>query len=127
MDLGCLSESKFTLFIHLFFGRYYQTLPPVMIQTCLLFILVNFRFRSRAGFTIHICKNPDTGRPVFTPATVASLLIFFVFALQCMSTLAIMRRETNTWRWPLFAFGYLLVLAYGASFVTYRIVGSLAI
>jgi ferrous iron transport protein B len=66
--------------------------------------------------------DPDTGEKVFTPATVASLLVFFVFALQCMSTLAIMRRETNSWRWPAFAFSYLLVLGYGASFVTYRIV-----
>ena len=47
----------------------------------------------------------------------ASLLVFFVFALQCMSTIAVMRRETNSWRWPAFAFGYLLALAYGASFV----------
>jgi len=59
---------------------------------------------------------PD-GRPVYTPGTVAALLVFFVFALQCVSTLAIMRRETNSWRWPAFAFGYLLVLAYGAAFV----------
>jgi len=66
--------------------------------------------------------DPETGRKVFTPATVASLLVFFVFALQCVSTLAIIRRETNSWRWPAFAFGYLLVLAYGASFVAYRIV-----
>lgn len=66
--------------------------------------------------------DPNTGRKVFTPATVASLLVFFVFALQCVSTLAIIRRETNSWRWPAFAFGYLLVLAYGASFATYRIV-----
>jgi ferrous iron transport protein B len=65
----------------------------------------------------------ETGKPVFDPPTVASLLVFFVFALQCMSTLAIMRRETNSWRWPAFAFGYLLVLAYGASFATYRLVG----
>lgn len=64
----------------------------------------------------------DTGEPVYTPATVASLLVFFVFALQCMSTLAIMRRETNSWRWPAFAFGYLLTLAYVASFVTHRVV-----
>jgi ferrous iron transport protein B len=42
-----------------------------------------------------------------------------------MSTLAIMRRETNSWRWPAFAFGYLLVLAYGASFATHRVVESL--
>ena len=64
--------------------------------------------------------DPRTGRPVFTGATVASLLVFFVFALQCMSTLAVLRRETNSWRWPAFAFSYLLALAYGASFATYR-------
>jgi ferrous iron transport protein B len=69
--------------------------------------------------------DPRTGANVFTPATVASLLVFFVFALQCMSTLAIIRRETNSWRWPVFAFSYLLALAYGASFVTYRVVTSL--
>jgi ferrous iron transport protein B len=63
-----------------------------------------------------------TQQPVFTTATVAALLVFFVFALQCMSTLAVMRRETNSWRWPAFAFTYLLALAYGASFVTHRVV-----
>jgi ferrous iron transport protein B len=67
----------------------------------------------------------DTGQPVFTPATVGSLLIFFVFALQCTSTLAIMRRETNSWRWPAFAFAYLFVLAYGASFATHRVITAL--
>ena len=67
-------------------------------------------------------RHPGTGELVFTSATVASLLVFFVFALQCTSTLAVMRRETNSWKWPAFAFGYLLVLAYVASFVTYRIV-----
>jgi ferrous iron transport protein B len=70
-------------------------------------------------------SDPETGRPVYTPATVASLLVFFVFALQCASTLATMRRETNSWRWPAFAFGYLLALAYAASFVTHRVVGAL--
>jgi ferrous iron transport protein B len=69
--------------------------------------------------------DPRTGRKVFTPATVASLLVFFVFALQCMSTLAVMKRETNSWRWPAFAFSYLLFLAYGMSFATYRIVSAL--
>jgi ferrous iron transport protein B len=64
--------------------------------------------------------HPETGRPVFTPATVGALLVFFVFALQCTSTLAIMRRETNSLRWPAFAFAYLLLLAYTASFVTHR-------
>ncbi len=71
-------------------------------------------------------RDPRTGERVFTPATVASLLVFFVFALQCTSTLAVMRRETNSWRWPAFAFGYLLALAYGASFLTYRIVDALS-
>ena len=69
--------------------------------------------------------DPRTGEKVFDAPTVASLLVFFVFSLQCMSTLAIMRRETNSWRWPAFAFSYLLALAYGASFATHRIVGSL--
>jgi ferrous iron transport protein B len=70
--------------------------------------------------------DPRTGRPVFSAATVASLLVFFVFALQCMSTLAILRRETNSWRWPAFAFSYLLVIAYAASFATYRIATALS-
>ena len=71
-------------------------------------------------------RNARTGAPLFDAATVAALLVFFVFALQCASTLAIMRRETNSWRWPAFAFGYLLYLAYGASFLTHRLVGALA-
>ncbi len=66
--------------------------------------------------------DPRTGEKVFDAATVASLLVFFIFALQCMSTLAVMRRETNSWRWPAFAFGYLLVLAYTASFAAHHIV-----
>jgi ferrous iron transport protein B len=70
-------------------------------------------------------RDPRTGALVFTPPTVAALLVFFVFALQCMSTLAVMRRETNSWRWPLFAFAYLLALAYAASFATHRAISAL--
>ena len=69
--------------------------------------------------------DPHTGERVFKPATVASLLVFFVFALQCMSTIVVMGRETNSWRWPAFAFGYLFALAYGASFLTHRVVSAL--
>ena len=69
--------------------------------------------------------HPDSGEPIYSPATVAALLVFFVFALQCMSTLAVMQRETGTWRWPAFAFGYLLALAYAASFATHRLVSAL--
>jgi ferrous iron transport protein B len=68
--------------------------------------------------------DPRTGRAVFDPPTVASLLVFFVFALQCLSTLAIMARETNGWRWPAFAFSYLLALAYAASWLTHRLVAT---
>jgi ferrous iron transport protein B len=68
--------------------------------------------------------DPRSGQRVFTPATVAALLVFFVFALQCLSTIAVMRRETNSWRWPAFAFGYLLTLAWTASFATHALVSA---
>jgi len=64
------------------------------------------------------------GRPVFDAPTVAALLVFFVFALQCTSTIAIIKRETNSWRWPAFAFTYLFALAYGMSFVAHRLVAA---
>lgn len=60
------------------------------------------------------------GSPVWTPLTGLSLMIFFLLACQCMSTVAIVRRETNSWRWPIFMVGYMLVLAYVASFVTFQ-------
>ncbi len=66
-------------------------------------------------------RDPRTGRPTFTLATALALLVFFVFALQCMSTVVVMARETGSWRWPALAFSYMLALAYGASFVTYRL------
>ena len=62
---------------------------------------------------------PD-GTPVFTPLVAVSLLVFFVFALQCMSTLAIARRELNSWVWPAVMWGYMFVLAYGFSFAIYQ-------
>ncbi len=54
-------------------------------------------------------------------ATGLSLLIYFVFAMQCFSTLAVARRETNSLKWPMVMFGYMTALAYGASFITYRL------
>ena len=54
-------------------------------------------------------------------ATAYALLAWFVFAPQCLSTLAVVRRETNSWRYPLFMTAYLFVLAYAAAFVTYRV------
>ena len=60
------------------------------------------------------------GSLVWTPLTALTLMVFFVLAMQCMSTVAIVRRETNSWRWPLFMIGYMTVLAYVAAFITYQ-------
>ncbi len=71
-------------------------------------------------------RDRESGAKIYTPGTVAALLVFFVFALQCTSTIATLARETNSWRWPAFAFCYLLALAYGASFAAYRITNALS-
>ena len=60
------------------------------------------------------------GTPVWTPLTALSLMVFFVLAMQCMSTLAIVRRETNSWGWVIFMFAYMTVIAYLASLLTYQ-------
>ncbi len=70
--------------------------------------------------------DPRTGAPAFTLPTALSLLVFFVFALQCTSTIAIMARETGSWRWPALAFGYMLSLAWVGSFVTYHLARAFA-
>jgi ferrous iron transport protein B len=57
----------------------------------------------------------------FDLPTAAALLVFFAFALQCMSTVAVMRRETNGWKWPALQFFYMLTLAYVGAFVAYRV------
>ncbi|HXI24197.1 MAG TPA: ferrous iron transport protein B [Pyrinomonadaceae bacterium] len=64
-------------------------------------------------------KRPD-GSLVWTPLVGLSVMIFFLLACQCMSTVAIVRRETNSWRWPIFMVSYMLVLAYVASLITYQ-------
>lgn len=63
----------------------------------------------------------DDGRPVWTPLTALTLMVFFVLAMQCMSTVAVVRRETNSWSWPLFMIAYMTGLAYLVSFATYQI------
>lgn len=62
---------------------------------------------------------PD-GNPVYTPTVCVSLLVFYVIALQCVSTIVVVRRETNGWKWPLFQLGYLTAFAYLASLVIYQ-------
>ena len=60
------------------------------------------------------------GEPVYTPLVAVSLLVFFVLALQCMSTLAIAKRETNTWKWPAVMWLYMTGLAYLFSLIVYQ-------
>lgn len=67
---------------------------------------------------------PRAGQPLFTPPVVASLMVFFMFALQCLSTMAVMRRETGTWKWPLIAWGYMFGLAWVLAFLTRLLVGA---
>ena len=62
----------------------------------------------------------EDGSPAWTPLVALSMMVFFVLAMQCMSTVAVVRRETNSWRWPLFMIAYMTVLAYIASFITYQ-------
>jgi ferrous iron transport protein B len=65
---------------------------------------------------LHGLTTPS-GRKVYDGATVAAILVFFVYALQCFSTIAVLRRETNSWRWPVIAFVSMLTLAYVGALV----------
>jgi ferrous iron transport protein B len=65
-------------------------------------------------------EKDSEGKPSYTPLVGLSLMIFFALACQCMSTLAVVRRETGGLRWPLFLFGYMTVLAWVTSFVVYQ-------
>jgi ferrous iron transport protein B len=64
-------------------------------------------------------KHAD-GRPVFTPLVCLGLMVFYVLAMQCVSTVAIVRRETNSWSWPLFQIAYMTALAWVGAFVVYQ-------
>jgi ferrous iron transport protein B len=72
----------------------------------------------------HEAGGHQAGAKVFTVPVALSLMVFFALCCQCASTLAVIRRETKTWRWPLFTFGYMTVLAYIGALVVYQ-VGSL--
>lgn len=65
-------------------------------------------------------KRPD-GTPTYTLASGLSLLIFYVFAMQCMATLAVVKRETKSWKWPMVQLGYMGFLAYLGAYITYTL------
>ncbi len=68
---------------------------------------------------------PQAGEKLFTPAVVAALMVFFLYALQCMSTVGVMRRESGSWRWPAIAFGYMFVLAWVMALLVHTAVAAL--
>jgi ferrous iron transport protein B len=63
----------------------------------------------------------DTGAPVYNLAVALSIMVFFALCAQCAATLAVIRRETNSWRWPAFTFAYMTALAYIGALITYQV------
>jgi ferrous iron transport protein B len=76
-----------------------------------------FRIRDRMAEEI----NPLTGEPVYNQATAWSLLVFYVFAMMCMSTLAVTKRETGGWKWPAIQFTFMTALAYVSAMAVYQV------
>ena len=68
---------------------------------------------------------PEAGRPLFDAPTIAALLVFFMYALQCMSTVGVLRRESGSWKWPAIAFGYMFVLAWVLALAARTVVAAL--
>ena len=64
--------------------------------------------------------NEKTGKPTYTPLVALALMVFYVFAAQCMATFAIVRQETNSWKWPLFMVAYMTALAYFSAMLVYQ-------
>jgi ferrous iron transport protein B len=63
----------------------------------------------------------STGLPRFTILTAICIMVYYVLAMQCMSTLTVVKRETNSWKWPFFQFAYMTGLAYLVTFIVYRV------
>ena len=64
--------------------------------------------------------NPILGGPLFTFASGISLLLFYAFAMQCMSTLAVVKRETNTWKWPVLQLVIMTAIAYITALIAFQ-------
>ena len=66
-------------------------------------------------------EKDNQGEPVYTLATGLSLMVFYAFAMMCMATLAVVKRETKSWKWPLIQLGYMGALAYFGALITYHL------
>jgi len=74
---------------------------------------------------MRVQDGPNAGRPLFDAPTIAALLVFFMYALQCMSTVGVMRRESGSWKWPAIAFSDMFVLAWVLALAARTVVGAL--
>jgi ferrous iron transport protein B len=77
--------------------------------------------QSRLQDQLRAARWDDTGKPVYNLPVALSIMVFFALCAQCAATLAVIRRETNSWRWPVFTFVYMTALAYVGAFLTYQI------
>jgi ferrous iron transport protein B len=77
--------------------------------------------QSRLQEQLRAARWDDTGEPVYNLPVALSIMVFFALCAQCAATLAVIRRETNSWRWPAFAFAYMTGLAYVGALLTYQI------
>lgn len=77
--------------------------------------------QSRLRDRLRAARWDDTGENVYNLPVALSLMVFFALCAQCAATLAVIRRETNSWRWPVFTFTYMTLLAYIGAFITYQV------
>ena len=94
----------------------------VLVSTLSIIYNVGKDKNERSESLISAVRNvrDGNGRLVWTPLTALSLMVFFVLAMQCMSTVAVVRRETNSWRWPFFMMAYMTAIAYIGALITYQ-------
>jgi len=94
----------------------------VMVSTLATLYNVEEKGENVVGITqaLKNDRNPVTGLPIYTPLVALSLMVFYVYAAQCMATFAIVRNETNTWKWPLIMIMYMTGLAYAGSLLVYQ-------
>jgi ferrous iron transport protein B len=77
--------------------------------------------QSRLQAQLLAARWDDTGAPVYNLPVALSIMVFFALCAQCAATLAVIRRETNSWRWPVFTFSYMTALAYLGALATYQV------
>jgi len=94
-------------------GVIYQLGPDVKVG--------NASDQSRLGDQLRAARWDDTGKLVYNLPVALSIMVFFALCAQCAATLAVIRRETNSWRWPAFTLAYMTVLAYVGALVTYQV------